>query len=80
MFRRSMPEREHYHQPALPLESPPSQPSLRSKEAPPSRTPDPIREEFVFELTQRARLDLPEISLPEFRAILLWRDGKECDR
>jgi len=41
---------------------------------------DPVLEEYVFELTQRDRLDLPEISLTEFRDILLWRDGRETDK
>jgi len=75
-----MPERERYHQPALHMDNPTPQPSLRSKEESSLHAPDLILEEFAFELTQRARLELPEISSPAFRAIFLWRDGRESGR
>lgn len=72
-----MPERERYQQRALPLEQPSTAPSLLRKEESPLPSPDPLLEEYVFELQERDRLGLPEISRAEFREILLWRDGKE---
>ncbi len=73
-----MPERESYHRPVLPLENPTSPPSiLRMEESP---AVDPVLEEYLFELSERQLLDLPAISLTEFRDILLWRAGKETGK
>ncbi len=90
-----MKEHEHYQQTPLSFDRPPNEIPLPqpSDEHSPTGTPLPsvavtgagapmpsdFDQEYAFELANRERLGLPEISPAEFRQIRNWRDGIEED-
>lgn len=74
-----MKEHEHYQQPSY--EHSPSSTPLPSSAVVGAGAPLPsdFTQVYAFELANRERLGLPELSPSEFRQIRNWRDGIEED-